>query len=652
MVKLYIGKFSKKFPEQKEEKFYAGGPEGDGQYGGIKPGDYVFPVYDGKVDVLWRVREFRAKHSLLKKADSGAVFFDEVKKMPEPLRLTTEFVRYKYFVPNLDLLNKSAKWVVGKGFIPITLTADHPHPEEMDIKRGLRRFFVAYSDAEFPYKQGDVRVVVSDDLQISGIEEFNGNEFVTLSSLYDLYQSRNPEDQRFTLEKLLEYSKTDEARNKEKYLSSVIAELKNKGYFIASSPVALYDNVLVGRKKTKDAGPERRIDGEDVDQEEDLTGYDLFAELLDFNPNLILYGPPGTGKTYATSRIIEAFEQRKGKGQSGFKEAKKQGRVKFITFHQAYSYEEFVEGIRPTVADDVHSTSGDGSQLQYHIEDGVLKRFAQSAAGEYLKAGLQDSKLDLLKDTGRVWKVSLGLRNDDKIYNECIRENIIAVGFTNKNLENMAAEDIYNQLLQEQKSDTKPTVSTHILNAVVNEMEIGDAVLIYDSPTTIRDIGVITGGYQYQNAKQYHHRRPVTWLKHFEDPADIYKLNGETSLTLMSVYQLNRINMTDVMEILNQGKQIGATAADARPYYLVIDEINRGNIAKIFGELITLIEKDKRNSLECELPYSKKRLTLPPNLYIIGTMNTADRSIAVLDTALRRRFSFIEIEPSLEVFSL
>ena len=87
----------------------------------------------------------------------------------------------------------------------------------------------------------------------------------------------------------------------------------------------------------------------------------------------------------------------------------------------------------------------------------------------------------------------------------------------------------------------------------------------------------------------------------------------------------------------------------SKNFYIVIDEINRGNISKIFGELITLIEEDKRDDYEVTLPYSKEKFKIPSNLYIIATMNSTDKSIATIDIALRRRFTFLKMKPKEEL---
>ena len=158
-----------------------------------------------------------------------------------------------------------------------------------------------------------------------------------------------------------------------------------------------------------------------------------------------------------------------------------------------------------------------------------------------------------------------------------------------------------------------------------------------------------------ENKDVYQTARPVKWLAKNID-ADITGINSGKLLHRMTFAKVPYMDVKDVVLLAQKYNPALAHAVikeNTQPYVFIIDEINRGNISKIFGELITLIENTKRAGMPEEasaiLPYSGSKFSVPSNVYILGTMNTADRSIALMDTALRRRFQFIEMMPDIEV---
>jgi 5-methylcytosine-specific restriction protein B len=658
-MNLFFGKFGPKYPDQIEKFYYAGGKEGSTWYGDLELGDYVFPIHNRMVSQLWKAEKY--DDNFQNKARKKDVLrFSLVDKF-EPVPVSSVFLRYKFFKLDLNMLNKSVK-STKCGFFQIDTEVPFNETYKFNFNQ-IRKIYIVDKDKKesINYSERDILVVIdtNDDYKILTIEEYISNKFEEYQPLLSLYKEKNKVNQRYSLKQLLNYAQLDKATKKFSYLDALITELEEKQYYVETNPVRLYDNVIVGRKKTKVKNLSQTNlieidqDIESSDAEETISNlianYEVYTKLITENPNLIFYGPPGTGKTYSAQRLVELLEYKATNQFKSYENLLKEERVEFITFHQSYSYEEFVEGIKPVF----NSEEDETHSLKYQIQDGLIKNLVNIANLSFINENIDDGNKVGIHKNNKVFKISLGSRyKDQNIYDNCKTNNCIAIGWLGDvDLTNLDKDEISRNLKDE---NDKATHTISSINLFVNELNIGDIVFVYDGPYTVRDIGIVTSDYYFDSnyKNNYPHRRSVKWVKEFTEPFDISNLNGNVQLTLKTLYPLKRIQFSDIKEILfNDIEETTNDEKSLKPCYLIIDEINRGNISKIFGELITLIEKDKRDTLTITLPYSQKPFKVPSNLYIIGTMNTADRSIAILDTALRRRFTFVEIEPNPEVIT-
>lgn len=347
------------------------------------------------------------------------------------------------------------------------------------------------------------------------------------------------------------------------------------------------------------------------------------------NPNMILYGPPGTGKTYNSvvyavaiceeKNVEEVADEVYEDVKARYDALKNEGRIAFTTFHQSYGYEEFIEGIRPVMANESADASSDNDgQLKYRIAPGVFKQFCDDAK----KINVKTDKFEFDKDAV-VWKVTVRA----EVRDDCFKNNRVRIAW---DMESRGAAGF------------------------VNEMKKGDLILTTDgSRSVINGIAVVTDddAFELEGVESDATTRDVTWLAS-EISEDITGINAGRILHRKTCSKVPNMSVKDVVALaMEKNTNLAGTEIEEneKPYVFIIDEINRGNISKIFGELITLIEDTKRKGKDEQasviLPYSGEEFSVPSNVYILGTMNTADRSIALMDTALRRRFSFIEMMP-------
>lgn len=381
--------------------------------------------------------------------------------------------------------------------------------------------------------------------------------------------------------------------------------------------------------------------------------------------NLILYGPPGTGKTYATAweavRLCigdvaaASLSNNREALMEEYRRLSSEGRIEFVTFHQSFSYEDFVEGLRPTTemeaADDEQSniTASGGFSLKVHA--GIFKVISERARLD--TGNVERGRLDRSR---AIYKIALGQRGtqEDRI-REGLDHSLIHIGWGGDIDWSDQRFDDFEEIKKEWNAKKDPQASGKDPNiemtfALRSGLQIGDYVIISDGRDSYRAFGKVTGEYEFDPTASFHpHRRRVEWIWQDNNGAErgaFYPKNFRRQ----SAYRLDPSLVDwDALETVVIGPNAERPVAGARPHVLIIDEINRANISKVFGELITLLEVDKRlgceNEVRVRLPYSGTSFGVPSNLHIIGTMNTADRSIALLDTALRRRFTFRELMP-------
>ena len=293
--------------------------------------------------------------------------------------------------------------------------------------------------------------------------------------------------------------------------------------------------------------------------------------------NQILYGPPGTGKTYNT--VLEAAKIVTGNEFISYDKALQVfndnlgNQIEFITFHQNYSYEDFIQGLRPDTEN--------GKDLSFEKKDGVFKRIADRA----------------LKNLEASNNPESAKKEFDFVFQELIQP---------------------------------------LNDGDVNELEIK----MKKSSFYITEVGEKSIEFR-KNIGDSNHTLSINTLRKMYD-------KGENDIILGGLQPY----YNPILELLLVNGKNQVISVSRKNYVIIIDEINRANISRVFGELITLIEEDKRSHgkipMRVTLP-SGDPFIVPSNLYIIGTMNTADKSIALLDIALRRRFEFVPKYPDVEL---